>query len=78
MKNERQFDFSSIMKILGSSDSARKQSIAEEMKNGLSEKENNELDTILKDKKKIDAILNSDAAKKIISKLNYGNDGKLK
>lgn len=74
MKNERQFDFSSILKILSSADSSQKQSVAEKMKENLSNEENNELDSILKDKRKIDAILNSDAAKKIINKLNSGND----
>lgn len=74
MKNERQFDFSSILKILSSADSSQKQSVAEKMKENLSNEENNELDSILKDKRKIDAILNSDAARKIINKLNSGND----
>ena len=78
MKNERQFDFSSVLKFLGNADNSQKQSVAEKMKENLSKEENNELDSILKDKRKIDAILNSDAAKKIIDKLNSGNDGKHK
>lgn len=78
MKNERQFDFSSVLKFLGNADNSQKQSVAEKMKENLSKEETNELDSILKDKRKIDAILQSDAAKKIIDKLNSGNDGKHK
>lgn len=78
MKNDRQFDFSSILKLIGSSDSQKKQNAVEKMKSGLSADENKELDSIIRDKSKIDAILNSDAAKKILSKLNSDNNGKLK
>ncbi|MBP3939210.1 MAG: hypothetical protein IK955_07360 [Clostridia bacterium] len=78
MKNDRQFDFSSILKLIGSSDSIKKQNAVEKMKSGLSADENKELNSILNDKSKIDAILNSEAAKKIMNRLNSDNNGKLK
>ena len=78
MKNDRPFDFSSILKLLGSSDSSQKQNTAEKLKSNLSAEENKELDSILKDKSKIDAILNSEAAKKILNRLSSDNDGKHK
>lgn len=78
MKNDRQFDFSSILKLIGSSDSIKKQNAVEKIKSGLSADENKELNSILNDKSKINAILNSEAAKKIMNRLNSDNNGKLK
>ena len=78
MKNNKQFDFSRLMNILSTNDKRVKKEAAENIRAGLSNEENNELNNILNDKKKIDAILNSSAAQQILKKLNGNSDGKLK
>ena len=78
MKNNKQFDLSAFMNLLKNSDNNTKMQTADKMKSGLNNDEQAELDRILSDRSKIDAILNSSAARQIIEKLNGKNDGKLK
>ncbi len=78
MKNDKQFDFSRLLNLIGTNDKRAKQEAAENIRAGLSREENNELNNILNDKSKIDAILNSSAAQQILKKINGNSDGKLK
>ncbi len=78
MKNNKQFDLSAFMNLLKNSDNNTKMQTADKMRSGLNNDEQAELDRILSDRSKIDAILNSSAARQIIEKLNGKNDGKLK
>ena len=78
MKNNKQFDLSAFMNLLKNSDNNTKMQTADKMRSGLNNDEQAELDKILNDRSKIDAILNSSAARQIIEKINGKNDGKLK
>lgn len=78
MKNNKQFDLSAFMNLLKNSDNNTKIQTADKMRSGLNNDEQAELDRILNDRSKIDAILNSSAARQIIEKINGKNDGKLK
>jgi hypothetical protein len=78
MKNNKQFDLSAFMNLLKNSDNNTKMQTADKMRSGLNNDEQAELDRILNDRSKIDAILNSSAARQIIEKINGKNDGKLK
>lgn len=78
MKNNKQFDLSAFMNLLKNSDNNIKMQTANKMRSGLNNDEQAELDRILNDRSKIDAILNSSAARQIIEKINGKNDGKLK
>lgn len=78
MKNSKQFDLSAFMNLLKNSDNNTKMQTADKMRSGLNNDEQAELDRILNDRSKIDAILNSSAARQIIEKINGKNDGKLK
>lgn len=78
MKNNKQFDLSAFMNLLKNSDNNTKMQTADKMRAGLNNDEQAELDRILNDRSKIDAILNSSAARQIIEKINGKNDGKLK
>lgn len=78
MKNDKQFNFSDLLGIIGKSDSQAKQNMAEKMIDSLDKNESRQLNDILGDKNKIDAILNSSAAQKIINKINTNRDGQHK
>lgn len=78
MKNNKQFDLSAFMNLLKNSDNNTKMQTADKMRSVLNNDEQAELDKILNDRSKIDAILNSSAARQIIEKINGKNDGKLK
>lgn len=78
MKNNKQFDLSAFMNLLKNSDNNTKMQTADKMRSGLNNDDQAELDRILNDRSKIDAILNSSAARQIIEKINGKNDGKLK
>lgn len=78
MKNNKQFDLSAFMNLLKNSDNNTKMQTADKMRSELNYDEQAELERILNDRSKIDAILNSSAARQIIEKINGKNDGKLK
>lgn len=78
MKNNKQFDLSAFMNLLKNADNNTKMQTADKIRSGLNNAEQAELDKILNDRSKIDAILNSSAARQIIEKINGKNDGKLK
>lgn len=78
MKNNKQFDLSAFMNLLKNSDNNTKMQTADKMRSELNNDEQAELNRILNDRSKIDAILNSSAARQIIEKINGKNDGKLK
>ncbi len=77
MKNNQQGDFSKLFNLLGSKDQKAKQEAANQMLSSLNADESKQLGDILSDKSKIDAILNSSAAKQILNKIN-GNNGQHK
>ncbi len=78
MKNNQQNDFFKLFSLLGSSDKEAKQNAANQMMSGLNKDESNELNNILKDRNKIDAILNSTAAQQILKKINGNGNGQHK
>jgi hypothetical protein len=75
MKNNMQPDFSALMNILGKSDKASQQEQAKRLIDTLDETQHRQLNDILQDKNKIDALLKSSAAQQIINKLKSGNNG---
>lgn len=75
MKNGQQFDFSALMKMLGSKGASSNQQRADELMKGLDESQSRQLNEILGDKSKIDALLNSPAAQKIIESINRDKNG---
>ncbi|MBR0349028.1 MAG: hypothetical protein IIX16_05245 [Clostridia bacterium] len=78
MRNNKQFDLSAFMNLMKNADNTEKKQTADKIRSGLNNNEQAELDKILADRSKIDAILNSSAARQIIEKINGKNDGKLK
>ncbi len=78
MKNNQQGDFFKLFNLLGNADKKAKQDAANQMMSGLNADESKKLGEILNDKSKIDAILNSSAAKEIIKKINGNNNGQHK
>ena len=78
MKNNKQFDLSAFMNLMKNADDNAKMQTADKIRSNLNNNEQAELDKILNDRSKIDAILNSSAARQIIEKINGKNDGKLK
>lgn len=78
MKNNKQFDLSGLMNLLGSTDQSAKKQAADAIKSNLNAEENKQLEDILHDRSKIDAILKSEAARQILRKINGNSDGKLK
>lgn len=68
MTNNQPKDFSSFLSGLNSSES--RQQAAKNIMSNMSAEENQKLFEVLGDKEKLSAILNSPAAKNIISKLN--------
>lgn len=78
MRNNKQFDLSAFMNLMKNADNTEKKQTADKIRSGLDNNEQAELDKILADRSKIDAILNSSAARQIIEKINGKNDGKLK
>ena len=68
-------DFSALMNILGKSDKASPQEQAKRLIDTLDETQHRQLNDILQDKNKIDALLKSSAAQQIINKLKSGNNG---
>ncbi len=78
MKNNQQNDFFKFLNLLGGSDKHAKQNAANQMISGLNKNESEELNNILKDKNKIESILNSSAAQQIIKKINGNGNGQHK
>ncbi len=78
MKNNQQGDFLKIFDLLGSADKNAKQQAANNMMSGLNSDESKQLGDILSDKSKIDAILNSSAARQILNKINGNTNGQHK
>lgn len=78
MKNNQQSDFSKLFELLSSSDKNAKQEAANSMMSSLSSDDNNRLTEILKDKNKIDSILNSPAAQQILDKIKSNSNGQHK
>ncbi len=78
MKNNKQFDLSGLMNLLGSTDQSAKKQVADAIKSNLNAEENKQLEDILHDRSKIDSILKSEAARQILRKINGNSDGKLK
>lgn len=78
MKNNNQFDISKILGVLKNSDKQTRQTTAEKMISNLNNEDSKQLQEILNDKGKIDAILKSGTVQQIINKINGNNDGKLK
>lgn len=78
MKNNNQFDFSKILGSLKNADKQTRKTTAENMMSSLNSEENKQLNEILSDRSKIDAILKSSAVQQIINKINGNIDGKLK
>lgn len=75
MKNNMQPDFSALMNILRKSDKASQQEQAKRLIDTLDETQHRQLNDILQDKNKIEALLKSSAAQQIINKLKSGNNG---
>lgn len=75
MKNSKQPDFSAIMNMLGRADKASQQEQAKNLINTLDETQHRQLNEILQDKNKIDALLKSSAAQQIINKLKFNGNG---
>lgn len=78
MKNNKQMDFSKILGSLKNADMKTRQTTAQNMMSGLNSEENRQLNEILSDKSKIDAILKSSTVQQILNKINGNSDGKLK
>ena len=78
MKNNNQFDISKILGVLKNSDKQTRQTTAEKMISNLNNEDSKQLQEILNDKGKIDAILKSGTVQQIINRINGNNDGKLK
>lgn len=78
MKNNQQNDFSKLFELLSGSDQKAKNEAASSMMSSLNQEDNNKLAEILKDKNKIDSILNSPAAKQILSKIKSNDNGQHK
>ena len=78
MKNNKQMDFSKILGSLKNADMKTRQTAAQNMMSGLNSEENRQLNEILSDKSKIDAILKSSTVQQILNKINGNSDGKLK
>lgn len=75
MPNNQHNDFSKIFNILSTGNSNLKKKTADDMVSKLAPKEQNELKNILKDKEKLNSILNSPAVKEILNKLNSDKNG---
>lgn len=69
-------DFSSMLDKIGRADDSEKKRAAQDMMNSLNSEQSKELNEIMHDKDKLNAILNSPAAQKIINKLNGNTNGK--
>lgn len=75
MKNSKQPDFSAIMNMLGRADKTSQQEQAKKLMDTLDETQHRQLNEILHDKNKIDALLKSSAAQQIINKLKSNGNG---
>lgn len=78
MKNNQINDFTKIFQILSSGDNNAKKNTANQMVSGMNSNEKKELNDILNNKEKLDAILNSPAVRQILNKINTGNNGQHK
>lgn len=78
MKNNQINDFTKIFQILSSGDNNAKKNAANQMVSGMNSNEKKELNDILNNKEKLDAILNSPAVRQILNKINTGNNGQHK
>lgn len=75
MKNNSNGNINDFLQAISSSDKQEKENIARRMMSNLSNDDNRRLTDILSDKSKIAQIINSDAAKELIDKLNKRKNG---
>ncbi len=75
MKNNSNGNINDFLQAISSSDKQEKENIAKRMMSNLSNDDNRKLNDILSDKNKIAQIINSDAAKELIDKLNKRKNG---
>lgn len=75
MKNNSNGNINDFLQAISSSDKQEKENIARRMMSNLSNDDNRRLTDILSDKNKIAQIINSDAAKELIDKLNKRKNG---
>ena len=75
MKNNSNGNINDFLHAISSSDKQEKENIARRMMSNLSNDDNRKLTDILSDKNKIAQIINSDAAKELIDKLNKRKNG---
>lgn len=75
MKNSSNGNINDFLQAISSSDKQEKENIVRRMMSNLSNDDNRKLTDILSDKNKIAQIINSDAAKELIDKLNKRKNG---
>ena len=75
MKNNKQPDFSSLMNLLGRADEHTQQEQAKQLINSLDENQHRQLNDVLNDKNKLEALLKSPAAQQIINKIKPDGHG---
>lgn len=75
MKNNSNGNINDFLQAISSSDKQEKENIVRRMMSNLSNDDNRKLTDILSDKNKIAQIINSDAAKELIDKLNKRKNG---
>ena len=75
MKNSSNGNINDFLQAISSSDKQEKENIVRRMMSNLSNDDNRKLTDILSDKNKIAHIINSDAAKELIDKLNKRKNG---
>ena len=75
MKKNNQPDFSSLFNTLSKTGNSSPQEQAKSLLNELDEKQSRQLSEILQDKSKIDELLKSQAAQKIINMMKNGSNG---
>ena len=78
MKNNQLGDFSKLFEILSKSDQKSKQQVADKIISNFDAQENQQFEELIKDRNKIDTILNSPVAKQIMNKIKQNNNGQLK
>ncbi len=75
MKNSKQPDFSLLMNLLSKGDKSSQQEQAKRLVNSLDENQHKQLNEVLRDKTKLDALLKSPAAQQIINKIKSEDHG---
>lgn len=75
MKNNKQPDFSSLMNLLAKADNITQQKQAQNLLNTLDENQHRQLNEVLHDKNKLDALLKSPAAQQILSRIKSDSNG---